>query len=134
MCSSDLLNNTYIAFVRNEYAKNGINCPPGRLAYVQIPDLDQVFVFQFDNVNTWKSSTLEQVQIFADKNDLSKYFSFFTKDTGSVEYLAAKKYAQIRWAEFSTGEDAVDYASMQAILVALADDPNFQKVIDESYQ
>ena len=129
---SSNLNNAYIAFVRNEYAKKGVTCPPGRLAYVQISGQDYLYVFQFDNTKTWNGSTLEQVQIFVDKNDTSKYFSFFTKDTGSSEYLKAKETAVSKW-NSTQGSDGTVYSEMQALLVTLAGDPHFQTVIDASY-
>ncbi len=126
------LNNAYIAFVRNEYAKKGITCPPGRLAYVQISGQNYLYVFQFDNTKTWNSSTLEQVQIFVDKNDTTKYFSFFTKDNGSSDYMKAKETAVSKWNKVQ-GKDGTTYTDMQALLTTLAGDPHFQTVINASY-
>ena len=132
---SSNLNNTYVAFIRNEYSKKGITCPPGRLAYVSITGSEYTYVFQFDNDKKWNSNTLEQVQIFVDQNNKAKYFSFFTKDTGSSEYLAGKKNAESEWANIQKkgGSNAISYSEMQATFVALAGDPHFQETIDKSY-
>lgn len=133
---SSKLNNSYVAFIRNEYSKKGITCPPGRLAYVAIPGSEYIYVFQFDNDKKWNSNTLEQVQIFVDQNNQSKYFSFFTKDTGSSEYLAAKKNAETEWDKIQKkggSNKAMTYGEMQATFVALAGDPHFQETIDKSY-
>lgn len=127
------LNNTYIAFVRNEYAKQGMSIPAGRLAYVQIADSTALYVFQFDNSKTWNSGTLEQVHIFETSTGTSAYFSFFTKTSGSAEYLAARANAEKSWAKTNNTDSSVSYADMEAFFLATAADPNFQSVIDASH-
>lgn len=127
------LNNTYIAFVRNEYAKKGLTIPAGRLAYVQIADSTALYVFQFDNSKTWNSGTLEQVHIFETSTGTSAYFSFFTKSEGSSDYLAARANAEKSWAKTNNSDSSVSYSDMEAFFLATAADPNFQSVLDASY-
>lgn len=130
---SSQLNNAYIAYVRNLYSKMNYNCPPGRLAYVKIQGDAYTYIFQFDSTKTWNGSTLEQVQIFTDANDQSKYFSFFIKETGSADYIAARNVAIKEWNKMQKGKDGADYEKTQQFLVLIADDPVFQQVIDASY-
>lgn len=123
-------NNAYISFIKSEYTKAGSTCPDGILAYVAISGSDYVYVFQFDSQTKWNSSTLQQVQIFTNSSDKSKYFSFFTKDSGTDEYKAAKANAEASWKKTNS---KISYSDMQKTFVTLADDTHFQQVIDASW-
>ncbi len=127
------LNNTYIAYVRNEYAKRGVNCPAGRLAYVQVQDSTALYVFQFDNTKTWNGNTVEQVHIFETETGTSAYFSFFTKTEESPEYLAARAEAIKNWEKNNSGENAVKYEEMEAFFLLTANHEKFQEIINASY-
>ncbi len=124
------LNNTYIAFIRNEYAKKGMTIPAGRLAYVQIADSQELYVFQFDNSKTWNSQTLEQVHFFVAEAGTGGYFSFFTKTTGTTEYVAARNAAIKKWNEKG---NVNSYEQMESFFLVIANHENFQKVLDASY-
>lgn len=124
------LNNTYIAFIRNEYAKKGITIPAGRLAYVQISDSQELYVFQFDNSKTWNSSTLEQVHFFVAEGGTGGYFSFFTKTTGPEGYIAARNAAIQKW---NAKNDKVNYETMESFFLLMANHEKFQEVLNASY-
>lgn len=124
------LNNTYIAFIRNEYAKQGMTIPAGRLAYVQIADSQELYVFQFDNSKTWNSSTLEQVHFFVAEGGTGGYFSFFTKTTGTPEYVAARNAAIKKWNEKG---NVNSYETMESFFLVIANHEKFQEVLNASY-
>jgi hypothetical protein len=79
----------------------------GYFCTVDIKGTHNVYVFQFDNNTTWNSSTLSQVHIFTDTD--SSYFSFFTKDSGTSDYMAAKATAQSKW-KSANGSSSLSYA------------------------
>ena len=128
------LENKYVAFIRDEYARKGIVCPAGRLVYVAVENSPAVYVFQFDNPNTWTDATLEQVHIFELKSGTAAYFSFFTKDSESSEYMAAKAEAQKQWKENNSGQkNPVTYEDMQKVFKAIATDEHFQQALNQSF-
>ena len=127
------LENKYVAFIRNEYAKQGVNCPAGRLVYVLVENAP-AYVFQFDNTKTWNDSTLEQVHIIDATNDSMPYFSFFTKDKESEAYMAAKAEAKKHWESNNIGQKKpISYEEMQKLFKTMASDANFQTAIDQSF-
>ncbi len=124
------LNNTYIAFIRNEYAKKGMSIPAGRLAYVQIADSQELYVFQFDNSKTWNSSTLEQVHFFVAEGGTGGYFSFFTKTSGPEGYAEARNAAIKSWNEKG---NVNSYETMESFFLLMANHEKFQEVLNASY-
>ena len=133
---SSMANNTYVAKIKSDYAKNGITMPDGHLVYVAITGDTYRYVFQFANTNIWNDTTLMQVQIFIDEVN---YFSFFTMENGSPEYIAAKRVAEEKW-DATQAKNEPDpskresYENAQARFLALSKDPSFQTLHKQSYK
>lgn len=132
---SSMANNTYVAKIKSDYAKNGITMPDGHLVYVAITGDKYRHVFQFANTNTWNDTTLMQVQIFIDEVN---YFSFFTMENGSPEYIEAKRVAEEKW-DATQAKNEPDpskresYENAQARFLALSKDANFQTLHNQSF-
>jgi|GEM_PF-2257576 len=132
---SSMANNAYVAKIKSDFVNKGIAMPDGHLVYVAITGDSFRYVFQFTNTNTWNDTTVIQVQMFVDEN---QYFSFFTMNSGSPEYLAAKENAKKQWDSIQAKYQPdpakrKSYEEMQALFLALSKDPNFQKLHDQSF-
>ncbi|NCC86925.1 MAG: hypothetical protein EOM05_03530 [Clostridia bacterium] len=132
---SSMSNNTYVAKIKSDYAKSGIAMADGHLVYVAITGNTYRYVFQFANTSTWNDTTLMQVQIFIDEVN---YFSFFTMESGSAEYLAAKKSAEQKWQAMQEENEPdaskrESYETAQARFLAMSKDENFQTLHNKSF-
>ncbi|MEG1244543.1 MAG: hypothetical protein RSD17_06885, partial [Oscillospiraceae bacterium] len=124
---SSYKNDYYVAKIISEYTNAGMKVPDGIFVHVTLEGNPYEYVFQFGTTTLWNDTTLMQVQIFKDKDS---YFSFFTQDSGTPEYLAAKKESEKAWNK----SNKISYADQKNLLMKKAQNPNFKTLHDQSFR